>query len=102
MNVGGAELVIIGIVLLLVVVPVGLVLWLVSRATRDPAGPAAVMTVGPATAGIGPGRWYADPTGRFAQRWWDGGRWTAEVILANGQQSADPAPLPQPPPPPPA
>lgn len=109
MNVGGIELFFVGFVLLVGVVPVVLILWFASRSTRRPMGPAAVMTVPGATttvvgpAPIGPsGRWFADPTGRFAQRWWDGSRWTADVVLANGQQSADPAPLPEPAPPPPA
>lgn len=109
MNLGGSELFVIGFVLLVAVAPIVLILWFASRATRRPMGPAATMTVPGATTTVvqppplGPaGRWYADPTGRFAQRWWDGGRWTADVVLANGQQSADPAALPDPPPPPPA
>ncbi len=107
-NVGAPELMIILFVLLVVVVPLVLVLWFATRATRRPLGPAAVMAVPGTATVVGPrplsaaGRWYADPTGRFAQRWWDGGRWTADVVLANGQQSADPASLPDPPPPPPA
>lgn len=48
------------------------------------------------------GRWYADPTGRFAQRWWTGSAWTDEVILPSGQQTTDPKSLPHPPPAPPA
>lgn len=108
MNLGGPELVIVGLVVLAGVVPVVLVLWLATRATRQPLGPAAVMTVPTATTVVSPpplgagGRWYADPTGRFAQRWWDGGRWTAEVVLVGGQRSTDPAALPSPPPAPPA
>lgn len=45
-----------------------------------------------------PGRWYADPTGRYAQRWWTGTDWSDEVVLASGQQTTDPTPLPNPPP----
>ncbi|HTJ32163.1 MAG TPA: DUF2510 domain-containing protein [Dactylosporangium sp.] len=33
-----------------------------------------------------PGSWRADPTGRYAQRYWDGARWTAHVM--NGSHSA--------------
>jgi uncharacterized protein YjbI with pentapeptide repeats len=29
--------------------------------------------------GRGPG-WHPDPTGRHAERWWDGSRWTSDVI----------------------
>lgn len=47
------------------------------------------------------GRWYADPTGRFAQRWWTGSAWTDEVVLPSGQQTTDPNSLPYPPPAPP-
>ncbi len=115
MNVGGPELLIILLVLVLAVVPVILITWVVTSNTRRPPPPPAVMTVPGAVGttsvrtipptGSGPGvtgRWYADPTGRFAQRWWDGATWTADVVLAGGQQTADPAPLPDPPPAPPA
>jgi hypothetical protein len=38
-----------------------------------------------------PAGWYADPTGRHGQRWWDGRSWTEHV--ADGQAVAtDPAP----------
>ncbi|MBL8775740.1 MAG: DUF2510 domain-containing protein [Acidimicrobiales bacterium] len=117
MNVGAPELLIIMLVLVLAVAPVILIAWVVTSNSRRPPPPPAVMTVpgavGTTTVRTGPptaagtassvqGRWYADPTGRFAQRWWDGSRWTADVVLAGGQQTADPAPLPDPPPTPPA
>ena len=36
-----------------------------------------------------PASWQKDPTGRFAQRWWDGTRWTEHVV--NGAvQAVDP------------
>ncbi|WP_371748788.1 DUF2510 domain-containing protein [Aquihabitans sp. G128] len=34
--------------------------------------------------------WYADPTGRFSDRWHDGADWTDQVLGANGQPTADP------------
>ena len=116
MNVGAPELLIILLILVLGVVPVILITWVVTSTSRRPPPPAVmtvpgsmdattVRTVPPTAAGSTPsgsGRWYADPTGRFAQRWWDGSRWTADVVLAGGQQTADPAPLPYPPPAPPA
>ena len=115
MNVGAPELLTIVLVLVLAVVPVILIAWVVTSNSRRPPPPPAVMTV-PGTVGAtsvrtipptgsGPGtagRWYADPTGRFAQRWWDGTSWTSDVVLASGQQTADPASLPDPPPAPPA
>jgi hypothetical protein len=47
--------------------------------------------------------WFPDPTGRFAQRWYDGVAWTDNVVGANGSVVADPLPqggAPYPPPPP--
>lgn len=40
----------------------------------------------PATGGPG---WAADPTGRFAQRYWDGLRWTEHVTDRAGTASTD-------------
>jgi hypothetical protein len=37
-----------------------------------------------------PGTWQPDPFGRFAQRYWDGASWTANVIDSAGAQSTDP------------
>ena len=44
------------------------------------------------SSGLPPAGWYPDPTGAVAgqKRWWDGGKWTADV-------QAPPAPAPQPP-----
>jgi hypothetical protein len=36
-----------------------------------------------------PPAWYPDPSGRFAQRYWDGTTWTPHVASATGEQSAD-------------
>ena len=36
--------------------------------------------------------WYPDPTGRFGQRWYDGHRWTAQVVAASGSAIEDPLP----------
>jgi len=38
-----------------------------------------------------PAGWYADPSGTFEQRWWDGTRWTDHVINA-GQPTSSPLP----------
>lgn len=39
-----------------------------------------------------PGRWTADPTGRFPQRFWDGVAWTDQVALVDGTPALDPTP----------
>jgi hypothetical protein len=36
------------------------------------------------TVGDGSARWASDPTGRFAQRYWDGTTWTASVAGSGG------------------
>lgn len=36
-----------------------------------------------------PAGWYADPTGTFHHRWWDGEKWT-DNVSSNGQQSVSP------------
>jgi hypothetical protein len=48
--------------------------------------------------------WYPDPTGRHAQRYFDGDRWTAHVAAGDGTQQQDPTPVDPsvPPPGPPA
>ena len=48
------------------------------------AGQDGVMTT--PTAG-----WYADPTGTFEQRWWNGTTWTDQV-MHSGQQTVSPLP----------
>lgn len=45
--------------------------------------------------------WFPDPSGRFAQRWYDGHQWTDRVVAANGTTIEDPLPdsdKPHPPP----
>jgi hypothetical protein len=39
--------------------------------------------------------WFADPTGRFAKRWYDGAAWTDNVVGASGAVVADPLPASQ-------
>jgi hypothetical protein len=50
-------------------------------AEPEPAAPAAEPAV--------PAGWYADPSGRFELRYWDGAAWTEHVSRA-GQQFTDP------------
>ncbi len=37
--------------------------------------------------------WFADPSGRFGQRWYDGHAWTDQVVAANGTAISDPLPV---------
>lgn len=43
-----------------------------------------------------PAGWYADPSGRFEYRYWDGSKWSEHVSRA-GSQSVDPPNAPPPP-----
>jgi hypothetical protein len=49
---------------------------------------AAAAAAAPATPAV-PANWYADPSGRFELRYWDGNAWTEHVSRA-GQQYTDP------------
>ena len=53
-------------------------------AVAEPAAEAA-----PAAESTVPAGWYADPSGRFELRYWDGAAWTEHVSRA-GQQFTDP------------
>jgi hypothetical protein len=53
-------------------------------AATEPAAEAA-----PAVESTVPAGWYADPSGRFELRYWDGTAWTEHVSRA-GQQFTDP------------
>jgi hypothetical protein len=54
-----------------------------------PAAPAPAPAPEPAPTPAVPSGWYADPSGRFELRYWDGGQWTEHVSRA-GQQYTDP------------
>jgi hypothetical protein len=43
----------------------------------------------PAPTSAAPAAWYADPSGRFELRYWDGKEWT-EHVARGGQQFTDP------------
>lgn len=49
----------------------------------------AVADAAPAAESAVPAGWYADPSGRFELRYWDGAAWTEHVSRA-GQQFTDP------------
>jgi hypothetical protein len=58
---------------------------------EEPAAAAVVAPVEPAPVAepTVPAGWYADPSGRFELRYWDGTAWTEHVSRA-GQQFTDP------------
>lgn len=61
-------------------------------ATAEPAAAepaAAEPEAAPAAESAVPAGWYADPSGRFELRYWDGSAWTEHVSRA-GQQFTDP------------
>ena len=49
----------------------------------------AVAAAATATESTVPAGWYADPSGRYELRYWDGSAWTEHVSRA-GQQFTDP------------
>ena len=58
-----------------------------STAASASAVPAASTPA--ATSAAAPAGWYADPSGRFELRYWDGDRWT-EHVSRGGTQHTDP------------
>jgi hypothetical protein len=60
-----------------------------------PATPTSLSPVAPepapsySAANATPAGWYADPSGRYELRYWDGSAWT-EHVARNGQQFTDP------------
>lgn len=58
--------------------------------TPEPASPAPAPAAAPvAAAPAVPANWYADPSGRYELRYWDGSNWTEHVSRA-GQVYTDP------------
>jgi hypothetical protein len=55
----------------------------------EPPEPEPVAESAPAVESAVPAGWYADPSGRFELRYWDGTAWTEHVSRA-GQQFTDP------------
>lgn len=53
------------------------------------AAPAAQTPVSQTSANQTPAGWYADPSGRYELRYWDGSAWS-EHVARNGQQYTDP------------
>ena len=59
-----------------------------SVAPSAPTNPEPATTSTAAVPAV-PSGWYADPSGRFELRYWDGDQWT-EHVSRGGQQSTDP------------
>jgi hypothetical protein len=55
----------------------------------EPVVAEPVAEAAPAVESAVPAGWYADPSGRFELRYWDGTAWTEHVSRA-GQQFTDP------------
>ena len=63
-----------------------------SSSTADSAATPSADSTTPSTtasSSSAPAGWYADPSGRFELRYWNGDKWTEHVSRA-GQQSTDP------------
>lgn len=52
---------------------------------QQPVGPGPFTPRPPTGPAMPPASWQADPTGRHGQRWWDGARWTDQVLNGNVQ-----------------
>ena len=61
----------------------------VSGAASQVSTPTSSVSAPPATSTGAPAAWYADPSGRFELRYWDGKEWT-EHVARGGQQFTDP------------
>ncbi len=62
--------------------------------TASPGVPPGAYARGVPDATVPPG-WYPDPTGRFTERFWNGGSWTSDVRRYEFQQKDDkPPPTP--------
>jgi hypothetical protein len=59
----------------------------VAEPTPEPATEPAAQA---AAASAAPAGWYADPSGRYELRYWDGGTWTEHVSRAGQQYPAPP------------
>ena len=53
------------------------------------SAPAAVATSSSSGSASVPAAWYADPSGRYELRYWNGKEWT-EHVARSGQQFTDP------------
>lgn len=61
----------------------------VSGTTQQAPQPVGSSAAQPAPSNAAPAAWYADPSGRFELRYWDGKEWT-EHVARGGQQFTDP------------
>ena len=59
-----------------------------AQPAAQPAAQPSAQAAPPPNTGV-PANWYADPSGRFELRYWDGSQWT-EHVARGGQQFTDP------------
>jgi len=59
------------------------------RASSQPATQQSSSNSAAASSPKVPAAWYADPSGRYELRYWDGSEWT-EHVARGGQQFVDP------------
>lgn len=82
----GNEWLILVVMMLVLVVPVLAVVAILTATSRRRSGAGAA----PASVQSGaPAGWFADPSGRNEQRYWDGHGWT-DAVVSNGQPGTDP------------
>ena len=60
-----------------------------AAASAEPESSSGGEQAAAAAASAAPAGWYADPSGRYELRYWDGNQWTEHVSRA-GQQYTDP------------
>lgn len=61
----------------------------VAASSYQPSTQSSTQSVAPAATTAVPANWYADPSGRYELRYWDGSQWT-EHVSRGGQQFTDP------------
>ena len=60
-----------------------------TRSAAATVAPQATSVAASSATTNAPAAWYADPSGRFELRYWDGSEWT-EHVARGGQQFVDP------------
>ncbi|NBP50143.1 MAG: DUF2510 domain-containing protein [Actinobacteria bacterium] len=60
-----------------------------SSAVSEPAAPTELADAGQPGQPLPPADWYADPSGRYELRYWNGSDWT-EHVARKGKQFTDP------------
>ncbi len=90
----GNEWVILMVLAAILLAPAMVIALVVVARGRSASGPAGPSTPGGPAAQGGvpsgwPQGWYADPSGRHSQRYFDGSVWT-DAVISEGQPGTDP------------